>query len=746
MNDSLPRLSAEHEILRTLHEDGDSATFLVRHRLLGEERVARVWSTRDEAGQGAMERAKTASRLVHPNIVRVVDFSLEDSQRAWVILERVPGVDFGQLLAQNVALAPALVAEVGQQVLRAVAYVHGRGLVLQGLGPDSFVLTTSVDDGPLVKLSDAGTWLDSRRSGRRWAPPEGTSGSPAGDVWVVGSLLRALTRCGGARTPDALQPVLARALEVDPSRRWESAGAMGRALKKTGLAAPEALRTPACSVPSLLERLRGRDTSPGASPVSAGEAPSPGSALDSESTVRVDTGSMQALVGTRNPAAPQAGTVSVDTAAMAAVRSESAPPASRQGSGDREETVRIDTGPMAALEDEEVSSVTLPALVAEAREARRSGDLARASRVLGRAVALRPTSVRLRRLRDEIESDMREAGAGRAGDPALRSLQADIEERIAAGDLGVAKKRLAEARRAHGSDDRWHRLEAEIDAEQADRDAATQSLVGRVRSALAGPSLRDAETLLDELEARSPDHPEVPGLRRDLAHRALEALDASHVTLRQAREAVDTVQQSDPDPTIRGLLDRADELVARGALDEALEVLATARQAAPDHGPAPGPPARAPDAWRTTSPSVGPPSAYETLPPTPFSEVAADLRTPSLPPNALGAPPPPAPAPPPEPKGPEPIPPVGDLTLRGLGAVDAAADDEPSIRITGPEISPVRSGRRHRGGSRLPWILLALLVAALSAWLGTRLAEWNSGSGTGPGGAVEVEDVAPPDL
>jgi serine/threonine protein kinase len=104
------------------------------------------------------DEARTQVSLSHGNLVPVFDFGRVGNSY-FIAMEHVPGRDLGTLLdaarARGEALPPALVAYIGAEVCRGLAYVHRRGFVHRDVAPRNVLLSTEGE----VKLSDFGIAL-----------------------------------------------------------------------------------------------------------------------------------------------------------------------------------------------------------------------------------------------------------------------------------------------------------------------------------------------------------------------------------------------------------------------------------------------------------------------------------------------------------------------------------------------------------------------------------------------------------
>lgn len=209
--------------------------------------------------------ARTAARLDHRNTVAVLDFGQDDDGHPYLVMEYVRGRTLRELVDDG-AMAPERAIAICAQILAALGEAHRAGIVHADVKSEN-VLLESRTDGDRVKLVDFGLACVSRSSARdeipdeRWVAgtpeymaPElirGDRPTPASDLYAVGivlyELLTGITPFGGGRSieiftrhvmdapvppsvrfpdlevPRALEQVLARSLEKDPSRRYADA-------------------------------------------------------------------------------------------------------------------------------------------------------------------------------------------------------------------------------------------------------------------------------------------------------------------------------------------------------------------------------------------------------------------------------------------------------------------------------------------------------------------------------------------
>jgi serine/threonine-protein kinase len=95
--------------------------------------------------------AQAAGRLNHPNIVTVYDYG-EDDESAYIAMEFVDGTPLGTLMVPGQPSALARVAAWMGDLLLALDYAHGRGVVHRDIKPANLLIT----GGAQVKVSDFG--------------------------------------------------------------------------------------------------------------------------------------------------------------------------------------------------------------------------------------------------------------------------------------------------------------------------------------------------------------------------------------------------------------------------------------------------------------------------------------------------------------------------------------------------------------------------------------------------------------
>jgi eukaryotic-like serine/threonine-protein kinase len=210
--------------------------------------------------------ALAAARLVHPNIVQVFDFGLDEATaRNYIVMEFVDGESCAEILRDHGPMGPREAVNVLTQACRGLDYAHRNGVVHRDVKPGN--LLRSRDNA--VKLADFGiakaaeqsdiTKVGSVLGTAAYLSPEqarGEQAGPASDLYALGVVsyqllagrlpyeaasLTDLARLQDTSPPPRLDelnpdvpPALAEAIMValhrDPERRYADAADMEQAL------------------------------------------------------------------------------------------------------------------------------------------------------------------------------------------------------------------------------------------------------------------------------------------------------------------------------------------------------------------------------------------------------------------------------------------------------------------------------------------------------------------------------------
>ena len=104
--------------------------------------------------------AKAASRLDHPNSVRVIDFGADPDGLLYIVMEHLDGRDLLKVLQEDWPLSPARIAGLLSQTLAALGVAHDMGVIHRDLKPENIMILGGTDDEgqrtDIVKVCDFG--------------------------------------------------------------------------------------------------------------------------------------------------------------------------------------------------------------------------------------------------------------------------------------------------------------------------------------------------------------------------------------------------------------------------------------------------------------------------------------------------------------------------------------------------------------------------------------------------------------
>ncbi|NTU75308.1 MAG: serine/threonine protein kinase [Anaerolineaceae bacterium] len=211
------------------------------------------------------QEALAAANLSHPNIVTVHDFGW-DSGKIFIVMEYIPGTDLKSILKQRGKMTIDEAIPLIVQACAGIGYAHRAGIVHCDVKPQNMLVTPDMR----VKVTDFGIAraLSSIKPDEQhdvvWGSPQyfspeqasGAAPSPASDVYSLGVILYemltghlpfqsndpaelarlhkenrpASPRFYAPDLPPALEQIILKVLQKEPSARYRTADQLGRVL------------------------------------------------------------------------------------------------------------------------------------------------------------------------------------------------------------------------------------------------------------------------------------------------------------------------------------------------------------------------------------------------------------------------------------------------------------------------------------------------------------------------------------
>ncbi|MBV8507289.1 MAG: serine/threonine protein kinase, partial [Alphaproteobacteria bacterium] len=242
-------------------------------------KVVRPELVAGNGGEQLLERfrreARAAGRRFHPNIVAIWDFG-DDNGMPFLVMELVEGQSLDQLIRSSGPLAPGRSVAIITQVLSALGFAHGNGIVHRDIKPSNIMVLQ--DDQ--VKVADFGiarleasefTIVGDLLGTPAYMAPEQLSGGTIDhrtDLFATGVILfemltgvkpfrgKSITeimsfmekrgpediRALNPAIPEAMKHVIAKSLAFEPPQRYLDAAAFSKAVAEAMSGMPAELQ------------------------------------------------------------------------------------------------------------------------------------------------------------------------------------------------------------------------------------------------------------------------------------------------------------------------------------------------------------------------------------------------------------------------------------------------------------------------------------------------------------------------
>ncbi len=320
MADRIGQQLGNYRLIRLIGQGGFADVFLAEHVYLKTQVAVKLLQTRiaDDELEGFLKEARTIAHLVHPHIVRVMDFGVERGS-PFLVMDYAPNGTLRQRHPRDTQLLPATIVSYAKQVADALQYAHDEKFIHRDIKPENILMGRRNE----VLLSDFGIALIAQSSRYQhtrdvagtvfYMAPEQIQGKPraASDQYALGvvvyewlsgnrpfngSFSEVCAQHMFASPPllrekipmiaPAVEEVVLTALAKDPSQRFKSVRAFANALEQASRLERSTdpairLRSPTSSAVLVEETA---ENSPISTPslLPSEKMPSPSPALESE--------------------------------------------------------------------------------------------------------------------------------------------------------------------------------------------------------------------------------------------------------------------------------------------------------------------------------------------------------------------------------------------------------------------------------------------------------------------------------
>jgi serine/threonine protein kinase len=150
-----------YHLIRLLGKGGFAEVYLGEHIRLNTQAAVKVLQTQlagDEADRFSTE-ARTIAHLLHPHIVRVLDFDVEDGV-PFLVMDYAPNGTLRHRHPKGVPLSLSTIVQYVNQIAEALQYAHDEKLIHRDIKPENMLLGRHND----ILLSDFGIALVTQSS------------------------------------------------------------------------------------------------------------------------------------------------------------------------------------------------------------------------------------------------------------------------------------------------------------------------------------------------------------------------------------------------------------------------------------------------------------------------------------------------------------------------------------------------------------------------------------------------------
>ncbi len=257
-----------YKLARRIGKGGMGEVWRAEDRALRRSVALKILSPEHGKSPGSIARfereIQATAAIAHPNVVRIHDWGVTDDGVWYYAMDLLAGIDLATVVKRCGPLPPALVVHLGVPVAHGLAAAHKKDVIHRDLKPGNLFVIASNGEPERIEILDFGiarvqgeddvelTQAGSVMGTPGFMAPEVRSGSPgnvASDIYgLAATLYFALTGSTPRDTnhappsaliagiPVELDDAIVRALDMNPTRRPESADEFARLLAAGGTA------------------------------------------------------------------------------------------------------------------------------------------------------------------------------------------------------------------------------------------------------------------------------------------------------------------------------------------------------------------------------------------------------------------------------------------------------------------------------------------------------------------------------
>src|SRR5215469_18340363 len=224
MSERVGQQLGNYRLLRLIGRGSWASVYLGEHLHLSTQAAIKVLHTHltSEASEQLRSEARTMARLLHPHIVRVLDFDVADGI-PFLVMEYAPGGSLRKLHPKGTRVPLDIVVSYVKQVAEALHYIHLQKLIHRDVKPENMLLGSQHE--VLLTEFDLATIAQSTRSQQTqeavgsvtYMAPEQLKGKPrpASDQYALAVVVYEWL-CGEPPFAGSVQQVASQQLSAPP--------------------------------------------------------------------------------------------------------------------------------------------------------------------------------------------------------------------------------------------------------------------------------------------------------------------------------------------------------------------------------------------------------------------------------------------------------------------------------------------------------------------------------------------------
>jgi len=227
MQDHTGKQLGNYRLVRLLGQGGFAQVYLGEHLYLKTQAAIKVLSVEleDDGRRQFVDEAQTIARLVHPHIIRILDFGVESSTNTpYLVMDYAPNGTLRQRYSKGTQLPLTTIVPYVNQIASALHYAHGQNVIHRDVKPGNILL----GQDNTVYLSDFGIATIAHNSASQstediilgtiaYMAPEQIQGKPrpASDQYALAIVVYEWL-CGDRPFQGSFTEIVAQQMSADP--------------------------------------------------------------------------------------------------------------------------------------------------------------------------------------------------------------------------------------------------------------------------------------------------------------------------------------------------------------------------------------------------------------------------------------------------------------------------------------------------------------------------------------------------